>query len=335
MNIFSFRKILISWILLFDLTLVFGLNQAWAEASKSSPSSRVSLKNVKKEDCYNYYEQAQDGIAPFSEALRVCNKFAKEGDPASQFILGLIYGYGQSVEQNFVLSAYWLDKAVELRYAPAYYYLGQLYMEGNGVELDYNKAFSLFSAGAQTGSADSMYALSQMYGNGFGTPLNQKLYIKWLERAAAAKNKQALFELAMLYFQGSLVNQDIGKTIELLEDAVKQDYRQAQFTLAMILSRGVPEEHIPGRPKYAFELLQRSAQGEYSPAQLQLGRVYELGLLGQIKNRSKALLWYSIACNNELEESCYHFQRLQEDSIVLDGNNYPSNEQFQELPTGG
>jgi hypothetical protein len=60
-----------------------------------------------------------------------------------------MYGHGSGVEQNLELAVFWLQKAVEQGYVPAYVNLGMMYEHGSGVEENKKFAARLYRQAAE------------------------------------------------------------------------------------------------------------------------------------------------------------------------------------------
>jgi hypothetical protein len=96
------------------------------------------------------YEQNRFGTTDLKEAAKWYRKAAEQGQPDAQASLGMLYEYGEGVEQDYALAAEWYWKAAE--HVPDLGGAGQgrndlglLYMEGLGVPKDYIQAYMWFS----------------------------------------------------------------------------------------------------------------------------------------------------------------------------------------------
>lgn len=82
------------------------------------------------------------------------NKFlplAKSGDPRAQTVIGMMYKYGESVQQSHEESFRWYLAAAEQGYAPAQFNLGEMCSAGFGVEEDREQAIRWFTSAAELG----------------------------------------------------------------------------------------------------------------------------------------------------------------------------------------
>ena len=62
---------------------------------------------------------------------------AEAGDVTAQFILGVMYGNGHGVQQDYAEAVKWYRRAAEAGNAAAQNNLGFMYSEGEGVAQDY------------------------------------------------------------------------------------------------------------------------------------------------------------------------------------------------------
>ena len=91
----------------------------------------------------------------FSEDIQTLIKNAEGGDPKAQFTLGVAYGKGEGVPQDYAESMKWFRMAAERGLADAQYNLGVPYYKGQGVPQDYLLAYfwtSLASKSTACGS---------------------------------------------------------------------------------------------------------------------------------------------------------------------------------------
>ena len=126
---------------------------------------------------------------------------AQKGDASSQNSLGLMYGNGQGVPQNYVQSMKWYRLAADQGYASAQYNLGLMYDKGQGVPQDYAQAAKWYRLAADQGDASAQFVLGSMYGIGQGVPFDLILAHMWSNLAAAQgyekgkKNRDTVAEL--------------------------------------------------------------------------------------------------------------------------------------------
>jgi len=104
---------------------------------------------------------------------------AKQGDPNSQFELGVMYCDGNGVAQDYNEAAKWFIKASEQGYAPAQYNLGVIYESDLGVQ-DYNEAVKWYTKAAQQGYTVAQFNLGGMFALGRGVVKDDVEAYKWI-----------------------------------------------------------------------------------------------------------------------------------------------------------
>src|SRR5690625_7723384 len=78
-------------------------------------------------------------IAPSPTELKIAIKLAEQGNAKVQFSLGVMYYYGDGVQQDYAKAAEWLEKAAAQDHAGAQFLVGGLDCRGEGVRQDYAK----------------------------------------------------------------------------------------------------------------------------------------------------------------------------------------------------
>lgn len=84
-------------------------------------------------------------VVPSAEELQTLHARADKGDAEAQFFLGMIYGNGRGVQQNYAMARAWYEKAATQGYAMAQYNLGALYFYGHGVPQNDVKTYMLWT----------------------------------------------------------------------------------------------------------------------------------------------------------------------------------------------
>lgn len=75
------------------------------------------------------------------ELVKRLHQAAERGHSAVLHMLGMSYGYGIGVAQNYETAVYWFRKAAEQGHAGAQNELGMSYIRGEGVPQDYKTAY--------------------------------------------------------------------------------------------------------------------------------------------------------------------------------------------------
>jgi TPR repeat protein len=125
------------------------------------------------------------------EAFAVLQTGADRGDIVSMGMLGLFYGEGIGVAQDYAKAREWLQKAADKGAAPAMVQLGGFYANGFGVPQDYAEAREWFEKAADKGEALAMVELARLYAEGLGVAQNYAKAREWLQKAADKGYAQA------------------------------------------------------------------------------------------------------------------------------------------------
>ena len=108
-----------------------------------------------------------------------------QGHANGQFHLGLMYGYGRGVPQDYSEAFRWYRLAAEQGHAGAQHNLGVAYDDGAGVPQDYSEAFRWYRLAAEQGIATAHFNLGRMYAYGQGVPQDYIEAHMWLNLAAS------------------------------------------------------------------------------------------------------------------------------------------------------
>lgn len=112
-------------------------------------------------------------------------KAAEQGFDEAQYMLGCCYIAGLGVEKDYVKAMEWTRKAAEHGYAPAQNNLGCFYERGGyGVPQDMNKAFEWFLKAAEQGNPDSQFTVGRFYARGIGVEKNLIKAMEWYQKSA-------------------------------------------------------------------------------------------------------------------------------------------------------
>jgi TPR repeat protein len=86
-------------------------------------------------------------------AAKEWRPLADDGDPGSQFNLGLLFLDGHGVPQSYAEAVNWFRRAAEQDYVPAQHNLGAMYGSGQGVKRDYVQAYKWLNICAAKGNS--------------------------------------------------------------------------------------------------------------------------------------------------------------------------------------
>jgi uncharacterized protein len=196
----------------------------------------------------------------FAEAISWIKSAAEADDPHAQALLSNLYLLGVAVEQSDELSLLWLERAATSGDYTAQRDLAGRYWSGVGVQKDRQEAVSLLQSASIGGNALAQITLGSMHYVGLEVELN--------------------YDLARDYFVAAA---DTGSL-------------EAQYYLARMVQLAQGDESLGLAQNYlqAIELYRSAAQQNYLPAQEELARQYENGIV-RYRDEEQALYWYQRA----------------------------------------
>ncbi|HGL6804948.1 TPA: tetratricopeptide repeat protein [Citrobacter amalonaticus] len=100
-------------------------------------------------------------------------KLAKSGNMEAQTDLGVAYGNGDGISQNYAKALYWYNKAAMQGYAQAQFNLGLYYENGWGTLSDPQQAIKWYKKAAEQGMTKAQVNLGTLY---LANPNVQKNY---------------------------------------------------------------------------------------------------------------------------------------------------------------
>lgn len=83
--------------------------------------------------------------------LESCRKAAENGDSAAQYKLGVMYGLGLGVAQDYSEAVKWYQRAARAGDARSQSNLGFMYGTGRGVPQDFIKAYAWYNVASASG----------------------------------------------------------------------------------------------------------------------------------------------------------------------------------------
>ena len=125
------------------------------------------------------YGQGTGLAQDFRSARAWASKAASQGDPWAMRIMGLIYFEGLGVEPNHWRAVDYFRRAADQGEMNAQFNLGVIYYEGQFAQQSYDKALTLYKRSADQGNAKAQHNLGLMLANGIGTSQDRVEAYKW------------------------------------------------------------------------------------------------------------------------------------------------------------
>ena len=279
------------------------------------------------------YESGRDVAKNLRLAFACYLQAAQRGHRDAQNKTGLFYERGSGTEKNMAEAIRWYRKAAEQDLPVAYSNLGNCYSEGRGVEVNKRVAFAHYLKAAELGYASAQNKVGLWYEKGIGTEKNMAEAIRWYRKAADQGLAVALYNLAFCYRDGTGVEQNQQVAFTFFLQSAQKGYANAQNMVGRCLEdgRGVAQNRaeaiqwykkaaglgltvanwnlalcynegkgVPQDISAAFPYFLKAAQGGMAEAQNMVGRYYEEGFDGAVKNTAEAVQWYQKAADQGL-----------------------------------
>ena len=236
-------------------------------------------------------------------AVRLRNeRLAHQGDADAQVSLGIMYGTGHGVPQDYAGAAGWFRKAAEQGNANAQYNLGVIYQNGHGVAQDYKSAVSWFRKAAEQGDENAQYNLGNMYIRGQGVTGDYIGAAIWYRKAAEQGNARAQAQLGLMYAGAQGVPQDYAAAMQWCRKAADKGVVEAQWQLGALYAngQGVAQDFVE-----AARWSRMAADRGDAKAQLLLGALYNNGE-GVPKDYVQSYKWLSLAASRATSPQTNH-----------------------------
>lgn len=210
-----------------------------------------------------------------AEVLGWFRRAAEHGSAAAQYNLGVMYVYGEHVQQDHRQAASWFRQAAEQGYAPAQYNLGYLHERGLGVQKDEPQALEWYRKAADQGDVAAQNNLGVAYENGLGVPKDEQRALDWYLKAAGKGFAEAQANLGLLYTKGRGASKDERQAADWFRKAAEQGLASAQTNLGDMYSRGAGgllQDDVA-----AAQLFESAARKGDGYAQFNIGLAYRDG----------------------------------------------------------
>ncbi len=211
------------------------------------------------------YEEGRSAYinGDYSTAMNILSPMAEAGDAEAQKMLGIMYDYGQGVDEDPNTALQWYIRSAEQGQTAVQYQVGAKYFKGETIPQDYNEA------------------------------------ARWWQMAADGGQVDAQFNLGLMYFRGMGITQDDVTAAGMFQQAAEQGHGNAQYSLGVMFAfgRGVDRDY-----QIAREWFVQAADKGVAQAQYNLGIFYENGN-GVEQNIEQAKNWYQLAADQGLNEA--------------------------------
>jgi TPR repeat protein len=142
------------------------------------------------------------------QPLTQIEQLADAGRADAQRELGIRYGQGTGITQDYSTARTWASKAASQGDPWAMRIMGLIYLEGLGVESDKWRAVDYFKRSADAGDLYAQYNLAVIYYEGTLTKQSYDKALTWYKRAADQGNTMAQHNLGLMLANGDGTNTD-------------------------------------------------------------------------------------------------------------------------------
>jgi TPR repeat protein len=153
----------------------------------------------------NHAVQAEDLR---DQPLAQIQQLADAGRADAQRELGIRYGQGTGLAQDFFNARTWASRAASQGDPWAMRIMGLIYLNGLGVEADRWRAVDYFKRAADAGEMNAQYNLAVIYYEGTLTPQSYDKAMSWYKRSADQGNAKAQHNLGLMLANGIGTGQD-------------------------------------------------------------------------------------------------------------------------------
>jgi TPR repeat protein len=186
----------------------------------------------------------------------------------------LMFYDGSFLKKDYKQAAKYFRMAFDKNNARAAFYLGLMYEEGHGVIANMDESLKYYKVAAEHGSTDAQIRLGDFY--------KGKYFQNSMLELANKKNKKTTPDDSYL------------QALQFYRSAAMSGVADAQYEYAVL----VTHKKIAIEYEQAVKMLLQAANQNHPDSLYQLGKVYERGLLGIVRNLEKAQIYFDLAAKN-------------------------------------
>ena len=188
---------------------------------------------------------------------------AEQGDADGLYYMGVYYGTGDVVSQDYKKSIAYFEQAGKKGHLDAVFQLGVYHMFGFGVKKDIYKALQLFELAAANEHCEAAAWAGQIYEYGTdGVQVNHKKAFNLYMIAAKQDHQESIWYVIQGYLYGQGTKRDYGKAWEWLQKAESLGYYMISFLYGVYLfNEG--EEYYDDALDYFIDAVNRQIPKAY------------------------------------------------------------------------
>ena len=199
---------------------------------------------------------------------------AEQGNAEGLYHLGIYYGTGYVVSQDYKKSIDYFEQADQKGCFDATYQLGVYHMFGFGVEKDIHEALTFFERAAANGHADAAAWAGQIYERGSaGVKVNHQKAFDLYMIAAEQDNEEAIWYVIQGYLLGQGTKEDFEKAYEWFQKAEALGYENIRTLFGVHYFNQGDDESL----NKALQLFMDGCKAGVPPAFYFMGRMTAKG----------------------------------------------------------
>ena len=197
----------------------------------------AQMGNVK---CMNQlahaYHKGIGRVADLNKAFSLWKKTADLGDAEGLYYMGVFYGTGDVVSQDYTISTQYLQKSADLGYADALYQLGVYKMHGFGCQVNWKEALKFCEAAANKGCADAANEAGYIYDRGeHGVKKDDEKAFEWFLKAAELNHTEAIRYVIRAYHDRIVEDEDGEEYLYWVEKGFELDIPEVYLQVGFYL----------------------------------------------------------------------------------------------------
>lgn len=195
-----------------------------------------------------------------SEPFLARKILADNGDAHFKFLLGRMYMFGDSVQQDHQMAFGLFLEAAKMGDVGGQRAVGECYYYGDGVIQDYSAARAYLQLADNNSQGDfsqvvgqSQLLLGTMFQNGLGGAKDERQAAEWYNRVAAYRFPIASYNVGNLYREGKGVKQSYASALSAYQRAADMGYGPAMKALGDMYYNGLGVEKNVQKANEFFE----------------------------------------------------------------------------------
>lgn len=182
------------------------------------------------------YHKGIGRVADLNKAFSLWKKTADLGDAEGLYYMGVFYGTGDVVSQDYTISTQYLQKSADLGYADALYQLGVYKMHGFGCQVNWKEALKFCEAAANKGCADAANEAGYIYDRGeHGVKKDDEKAFEWFLKAAELNHTEAIRYVIRAYHDGIVEDEDGEEYLYWVEKGFELDIPEVYLQVGFYL----------------------------------------------------------------------------------------------------